>query len=64
MFFDEQGRKCEVEELAVGYDEMHVPANVNAQKFWLANRKPEAWREKPVDDDSAGADKVTVILDV
>ncbi len=46
VFFDDMGRRCEVEELAVGYDEVHVPANVNAQKFWLANRKPEAWREK------------------
>lgn len=46
VFFDEKGRRCEAEELAVGYDEVHVPANVNAQKFWLANRKPEAWREK------------------
>ena len=45
-YFDDMGRRCEAEELAVGYDEVHVPANVNAQKFWLANRKPEAWREK------------------
>ena len=41
-----------------------IPPDVTAQIFWLKNRKPEAWREKPVDDDSAGADKVTVILDV
>lgn len=46
VYFDERGRRCEAEELAVGYDEVHVPANVNAQKFWLANRKPEVWREK------------------
>jgi len=45
-YFDDMGRRCEAEELAVGYDEVHVPANVNAQKFWLANRKPEVWREK------------------
>lgn len=48
VFFDDMGRRCEAEELAVGYDEVHVPANVNAQKFWLANRKPEVWREKQV----------------
>lgn len=46
VYFDDMGRRCEAEELAVGYDEVHVPANVNAQKFWLANRKPEVWREK------------------
>lgn len=42
------GRKLrEYEELATGYDEVHVPANVNAQKFWLGNRKPDVWRGKP-----------------
>ena len=48
VYFDDHGRRCENESLAVGYDEVHVPANVNAQKFWLANRKPEVWREKQV----------------
>lgn len=42
------GRKVrEHEELVTGYDESHVPANVQAQMFWLANRRPERWQYKP-----------------
>ena len=45
--YDDRGRKVrEYETLEVGYDEVHVPANVNAQKFWLINRKPQQWRDK------------------
>lgn len=42
------GRKTgEHEELVVGYDETHVPANAQAQMFWLANRRPDRWQYKP-----------------
>lgn len=27
-------------------EEIHVPAQVTAQIFWLKNRKPDQWREK------------------
>lgn len=27
-------------------EEIHVPAQVTAQIFWLKNRKPDKWREK------------------
>ena len=49
VIYDEAtGRKLkEQEKLVVGYDEVHVPANVTAQMFWLANRRPEKWRYKP-----------------
>lgn len=45
--YDERGRKiAEYETLEVGIDEVHVPADVNAQKFWLANRRPDVWRDR------------------
>lgn len=31
-------------------EEIFVPANVIAQIFWLKNRKPHKWRDKPIDD--------------
>lgn len=41
------GRKVgEREELVTGEDEVHVPADVGAQKFWLTNREPERWSNK------------------
>lgn len=47
--YDEQtGKKIrEYEELQTGIDEVHVPANVTAQMFWLANRVPDRWKYKP-----------------
>lgn len=47
--YDEStGKKIrEYEELKTGYDEVHVPANVTAQMFWLANRVPNRWKYKP-----------------
>ena len=45
--YDDNGRKIrEWETLEAGMDEVHIPANVNAQKFWLANRRPDVWRER------------------
>lgn len=44
----ETGRKIiEREELKEVFDEVHVPADTNAQIFYLTNRKPERWRRSP-----------------
>lgn len=41
------GRKTREDERWVAVEEeVHVPAQVTAQIFWLKNRKPEQWREK------------------
>lgn len=45
-YYDNQGRKCEKEELQEGYDEVYIPGDTTAQIFWLKNRKPDTWREK------------------
>lgn len=55
VFNEETGRKISEEEyLQEGYEEVHIPANVQAQKFWLINRKPEDWKEKPEGNDHDG----------
>ena len=42
------GKKtCEREDLVVGVDEVHVPADLRAGTYWLNNRNPERWREHP-----------------
>lgn len=45
-YYDEKGRKCEIEELKTGTDEIFVPGDVTAQIFWLKNRKPQDWRDR------------------
>lgn len=39
-------RQKETEELKVGYDEVHVPADTAAIRFWLTNRMSERWKNK------------------
>ena len=34
----------EREEIAIGIDEVHIPADTTAQIFYLTNRKPEVWK--------------------
>lgn len=45
-YYDEQGRKCEKEELKTALDEIYIPGDTTAQIFWLKNRMPEKWRDK------------------
>lgn len=45
------GKKIrEYEELATGVDTAHVPADLRAEIFWLKNRQPERWSERPERD--------------
>lgn len=49
VYYDENGHRCEKEHLEVGTDEVHVAADTAAQIFWLKNRRPQVWRDKPPD---------------
>ena len=59
--FDPQsGKKLrEWEELREATDELHVPASIMAQKFYLMNRMPERWQVKPV---TAGEDMTAGVI--
>ena len=47
IYDEETGRKIrEYEEIAQVTKQLHFPAQVTAQIFWLKNRKPDQWREK------------------
>lgn len=42
------GKKLrEYEELATGVDESYIPGDLRAETFWLKNRQPERWGERP-----------------
>lgn len=59
------GRKvAEYEELVSCKDEVHVPADTNAQMFWLTNRRPDRWSYKPEsgkDSDGGGVVLMTPV---
>lgn len=58
----ETGKRIrEYEELVTGHDETHVPANAQAQMFWLANRRPDRWKYKPEPGDGDGEEDGGVV---
>lgn len=61
----ETGKKLlEQEYLEERQEDVHIPANERAQEFWLRNRKPDVWRDKPVDTtDHSNAVEVTFDVD-
>lgn len=45
--YDRQGKKVsETEKLVPGIEQVHVPADVQAQKFFLTNRAPDDWKNR------------------
>lgn len=53
--YDKLGKKVsETEELVPYEEEVHVPGDVNAQKFWLTNRDPENWKNHVEVDGAVG----------
>ena len=47
IYDEETGRKVrEYEEVVEVEEQLHFPAQVTAQIFWLKNRKPAQWRDK------------------
>lgn len=45
--YDENGKRWVKERVEFYEEELHIPANTIAQIFWLKNRKPERWKDKP-----------------
>ncbi len=41
----------------------HVPPDTTAQIFWLKNRRPDKWRDKPVPDDQADVEKANNLME-
>lgn len=42
----------------------HVPPSEVAAFFWLKNRKPDVWRDKPSERNDPGANSIEVVFDV
>ena len=55
--YDERNRRIEKEEIVIAEEEVHIPPDTTAQIFWLKNRRPDKWRDKPKEDDSTN-DKI------
>jgi len=42
----------------------HIPGDVRAQIFWLRNRMPKTWKDKPGGDDCKGESEVKILDDI
>ncbi len=58
------GKKLrEYEELATGVDESYIPPDLRAEMFWLKNRQPERWSDKP-DCDSGQKESIGGVIEL
>lgn len=48
--YNSRGKRVESETITYADEELHIPADVTAQIFWLKNRKPDVWRDKITND--------------
>lgn len=44
--------------------EVHVPGDVGAMVFWLKNRKPDKWKDKPQEQSDSKSKKVVIVNDL
>ncbi len=64
--YDYQEQKVEVSEKdgrKVIQTMKHVPPDTTAQIFWLKNRRPEKWRDKPFVDNQADLERENNLLE-
>lgn len=56
-------KKIEEERIEYAEEQVVVPANVTAQIFWLKNRRPDKWRDKPEAerDPNEGVPQIVVV---
>lgn len=61
--YDNGKRVKEEERIEYAEEEVFVPPDTVAQIFWLKNRKPNTWKDKPVDNEGQHDNTVRVILE-
>lgn len=58
------GKKmAEIEKIITAPEEVFVPADTTAQIFWLKNRKPKVWMDRPVDVEETEGSGVIVLAE-
>lgn len=44
-------------------EEVYIPPQTAAQAFWLKNRRPDKWRDKPAVEDTTTLEKLDKLLE-
>jgi len=53
VYWDDDGNRCEREHVEIVALVEKLPPDVSAMIFWLKNREPALWREKPIPEVTA-----------
>jgi len=61
VFYNEEGKRIEVEKIEIVETEKVIPADFRGQQFWLNNRNPERWRTKQEVDHTTGGHEMSII---
>ena len=56
-------KRLEEERIEYAEEQIVLPANTTAQIFYLKNRKPDKWKDKPQEDPAASAPEETTPVD-
>lgn len=54
--------RTECEHIEYAEEEVHVPARITALIYWLKNRRPDKWRDRPQVEADAGDELVEALI--
>ena len=63
ILYKDGKRVSEKEKVKYVEEELYIPPDVTAVIFWLKNRKPEVWRDKPTPDDNEMKERLATVLE-
>ena len=63
ILYKDGKRVSEKEKVKYVQETVYIPPDVTALIFWLKNRKPEVWRDKPTPDDSEMKERLETVLE-
>ncbi len=62
VMYKDGKRLKETERIEYADEEIYIPPDTTAQIFWLKNRRPDKWRDKPNHDDEESMGKIDQII--
>lgn len=62
VLYEDGKRVSEKEHIEYADEEIYIPPDTTAQIFWLKNRKPDTWRDKPTTENTDILDRLDKVI--
>lgn len=62
VLYEDGKRVSEKEYIEYADEEIYIPPDTTAQIFWLKNRKPDKWRDKPTTENTDILDRLDKVI--